>query len=349
MYETLITIGSSNTSEKIIILDRSYDKNSILFLQSHNYTDKFTYTIENNVLKIKRIDLNQGWMYNHIGYIYENNGTFQYDIGICLDNYYKEIPLNGYYPEDCTLVFENNPHSDTFHCSFQNNILKVVRIDKQEPWAHPHICKVYKNNIPKIIFQTHHSDIPDYVKEKIKEKSPEWNYQFFKDNDIIHFFQSHPLPEFPDIIHKFYSMKRGEHKSDLFRYYFLYIHGGVFLDSDAMIEKNINNLVLSYDFFTVIGIDESMYFNGFIGSVPRNKIIYQALQDAYYINQNDLMKDYFLLIRNLKRIVDNNKSYFNIKLYKEKGNWTGVMPTVDESNHDEIILRHYYDSKIIPR
>jgi mannosyltransferase OCH1-like enzyme len=65
------------------------------------------------------------------------------------------------------------------------------------------------------------------------------------------FFYKNPLNEFPLIVEKFNSIKGGAHKADLFRYYYLYINGGVFLDSDAMLQTKIINCAENYDFFTV--------------------------------------------------------------------------------------------------
>jgi mannosyltransferase OCH1-like enzyme len=50
------------------------------------------------------------------------------------------------------------------------------------------------------------------------------------------------LKEFPNIAEVFHSFEKGEHKSDLFRYYFLYVKGGVFMDTDAMIEVDIDTI-----------------------------------------------------------------------------------------------------------
>ena len=45
---------------------------------------------------------------------------------------------------------------------------------------------------------------------------------------------------------KYNSIKLGTHRADLFRYYYLYINGGIFIDSDAMIETDIENIIKDY-------------------------------------------------------------------------------------------------------
>lgn len=81
----------------------------------------------------------------------------------------------------------------------------------------------------------------------IKDNAKDYVYNHFNDKEIIQFFISHPLSEFPNIINKFNHFTKGQHKADIFRYYYLYINGGIFLDSDAMIEVDIETIIDDYD------------------------------------------------------------------------------------------------------
>ena len=334
----MIPSGSYKESAKNIRVE-----NGILYADLYNYLGDLTST---------SIKIEKGVIYNNI------NGTFvpeiikniyTIDIGINFDSNKKIINLTQNENNDSVFCMEDNQYPDIFKFSIDNNNLIVKRIDRNEGWRYSHKCFVYQKIIPRILLQTHHSDIPDYVKIKLMNKSVGWDYKFFKDADIIRFFKEHPINDFPNIINIFNSIKKGQHKADLFRYYFLYINGGVFLDSDAMIVKNLDNIIKNYDFVTVIARDPSLYFNGFIATQPYNKIMYKAIKDIYHCNINDINNDYFYIVRNFKKIVDDNIHNYNIKLFAEKGDWTGVMPTVDEQNNDELIFNHYYDSKIVPR
>jgi mannosyltransferase OCH1-like enzyme len=127
------------------------------------------------------------------------------------------------------------------------------------------------------------------------------------------------LKEFPKIAEVFHSFEKGEHKADLFRYYFLYIKGGVFIDSDAMLQVDLDEIASNREFFSV----ESKYirpksiFQGLIGSTPNNKIIYEALKDIYTISPETL-KDYFIIVKHLYCIVQQYKHLYDSKLYVEK-------------------------------
>jgi len=205
--------------------------------------------------------------------------------------------------------------------------------------------------IPKIIFQTSRTRPPSYLVNMIKQKCPGWTYIHFTDEDIINFFLKNPIEEFSNIINIFQSLKVGAHKSDLFRYYFLYIKGGVHLDSDAMFQLNVENICLDYDFFSV----NSSYcpgciFQGLIGAVPNNEIVYAALKDAYIVNINQLNSDYLLLCRNLYNIIYDKDTIWSckLKIYSETYCSDEIALVVDNERNNILILAHYFGLKIVP-
>ena len=318
-------------------------KNGILYADLYNNEKKLISTsikIENN--KIYH-NINGSFKADNFKNIYTIN------IGTNFDSNKKIINLTQNENNDTVFCMEDNIYQDIFKFSVDNNNLIVERIDSNQGWRYSHKCFVYQRVIPRILLQTHHSNLPNYVKNKLMNKAVGWDYKFFKDNDIIRFFRNHPIDDFPNIAEIFNSIKKGQHKADLFRYYFLYIYGGVFLDSDAMIEKNLDNIIKQYEFVTVICKDESLYFNGFIATQPNNIIMYESIKDIYNCNKKQLNEDYFYIVRNFKKIVDKNIDKYNTKLFAEDGDWTGTMPTVDKQNNNELIFNHYYGSKIVPR
>jgi mannosyltransferase OCH1-like enzyme len=203
--------------------------------------------------------------------------------------------------------------------------------------------------IPKTIIQTSIIRPPKYVVEKIMAKSEGWTYLHFDDDAVITFFQENYLEEFKDVVSKFHSMFRGEYKADLFRYYYLYIYGGVYMDTDAMVERNLDDIVKDYTFISVNSTYfQNTIFQGFIGVTPRNDIIYKALQDIYKITQEELRYFGHILCRNLYNIIQNdvtNESQ-NIHLLKEKYYTEDAAAVYDDDN--VMTLIHYWNKKIIP-
>lgn len=199
--------------------------------------------------------------------------------------------------------------------------------------------------IPKVIVQTSRKKPEQYIVDMVKARSPGWDYLHFTDDEILVFFSENPIPEFPNVIAKFYTFNYGEHRADLFRYYYLYVKGGVYIDMDAMIQKNIDTIVGDVDFFTV----NSSYFpgtvfQGFLGASQKHPLIYKALSDIYNISTQDLIREFHILCKNLYRFIHEEKTH-KIKLFDE------VYGNADEAyvkDNDNIVLIHYHIKKIIP-
>jgi mannosyltransferase OCH1-like enzyme len=205
-----------------------------------------------------------------------------------------------------------------------------------------------ETKIPKIIFQTSREPQESYVIDKIKEKAADWEYIHFTDEEARQFMRENPLPELPNIVDRFNAMPSGPHKADLFRYYFLYIRGGVFIDSDAMIETAIDTIVKSSDFFTVISIHvPNTIFQGFIGCNPGNKIIYEALCAAYNTPNELMEKEFHILCRQLYHIIIKYMEEYNIELFIEIPYRNRCVNIIDKNGLH--VLTHYCTDKIIPR
>jgi hypothetical protein len=215
-------------------------------------------------------------------------------------------------------------------------------------------------HIPKVLFQTSKDDRPEaYVTDMIRTKCPGWTYRHFTDADILQYFEEHPHAEFPNMTEQFHRLT-GAHKADLFRYFFIYLEGGVFLDSDAMIFVDMNDIARDYDFFSVNSICvPGSIFQGFIGAVPGNDIMYKALKDAYVVDPAELKADYHLLVKHMYNFVMDNATYqFKRKLYTERPcDSSGIGQTHDDEPDSEntppedngrLILKHFYTDKKIP-
>uniref|UniRef100_A0A6C0AN90 Nucleotide-diphospho-sugar transferase domain-containing protein n=1 Tax=viral metagenome TaxID=1070528 RepID=A0A6C0AN90_9ZZZZ len=212
--------------------------------------------------------------------------------------------------------------------------------------------------IPKLFFQTSKAPLKSYLVQMIKAQlTGEWTYMHFLDSDILDFFRKNPLEEFPMVSEKFKALKHGEHKADLFRYYFLFVKGGVFLDSDAMIYSPIEDIVKDYRFFSVnSAVVPGTVFQGILGSEPGNPLIYRALKSFYSMDLSVLESNYHILCKELftfyQEIPEEQKAHY--KLYNEKPAYiddnirrnkylfTGDMVLNDEG---VTIFKHYWLNK----
>lgn len=204
------------------------------------------------------------------------------------------------------------------------------------------------NNISKVLFQTNKIPHDDVVLDMINSMLPsDWKYEFYNDTDVIQFFSNNPLTEYPDIITKYNSMPTGAHKADIFRYYYLYINGGFFMDSDAMLYVNIEQVVKNYNFVSVnSSCVPNSIFQGILGVSPKNEVIKQALHSAYNTDPTILINDYHYLCKILYNIIYYSDCGYNIKLYNERriSNQDGD----DIVEGDTILFKHYWLTKVIP-
>ena len=198
--------------------------------------------------------------------------------------------------------------------------------------------------IPNVIVQTSKYTPNKYRVEKLKEYAPGWRYEHFKDNDIISFFKNNPDSEFPDLENKFHSFISGPHKADLFRFYYLYKNGGVYIDTDCMLYSNINSIIKDYKF--VSGeTNPSQAFNGFICSEPNNVIIYNTLKYIYQIDISTLKNDYHAVCKEFMKIILTHKDD-SVELLKEHFVEDGVSTIRNSLGQHK--LSHFYKTKIIP-
>lgn len=163
--------------------------------------------------------------------------------------------------------------------------------------------------IPKTIIQTSPFEFPKYYKNHILRENKDWEYKYFSDEDIEQFIIDNPIPELEDSLQIFKEIKKGEHKADFFRYYYLYLNGGVYIDYDMILNTSLTKLLNNISFFTCKSVmNNHSLCNGFIGCEPKNKIIYEALKRIYFLDKTILDIDYFINCKDLYLIINNYKN-----------------------------------------
>lgn len=226
---------------------------------------------------------------------------------------------------------------------FNNDYSQFISVRKDD-------FKVIKGieykQIPQVIMQTSLNKPETYIVDIIYDLCPNWKYVHFIDREIIDYFKQNPISGFPNIIEKFNSFSTGQHKADLFRYYYLYLNGGIFLDSDAIFEVNIHDIIKSYNsVFVKSFMSNTHLFNGFIATYPKNPIIYDALKHAYETEDTILQNNYHYICEELWKIYHKH-NFSNMKIYQEHKRNDGTSVILDDK--DNKILTHYWQYKKIP-
>lgn len=185
--------------------------------------------------------------------------------------------------------------------------------------------------IPKVIISTYFdkSKIPNKVNENIKKYAPNYKYIVYDDNEIALFLKrnfSH------DVLNTFLTLHRGAHKADLFRYCYLYMYGGIYLDIKTKLIKNIDLIFnkKNVDFYTVLSMHKPTIYQGIIASKPKNPIFLSLID--YIVHYPKPVKKYFAFTidfyNKLKLFYKNEIFYnglyesqckkFNLYLFEEK-------------------------------
>jgi hypothetical protein len=190
--------------------------------------------------------------------------------------------------------------------------------------------------IPKIILQTSILKQPNYVVEEIKSKSNGWIYTNIKNKEFIAFFKEFPIEEFSNSIEIFNSLENEYLKTEFFKFYFLYLKGGVYIDCNCMIEENIDLIIKNYSFCVFESyLNNNTISNNFMAFEPQHMIIQQMLSDMHNIDKDIFKKDPLFISKNLYKLVNNYKKTIHclindesklfklniqFKIYKEQEN-----------------------------
>lgn len=136
------------------------------------------------------------------------------------------------------------------------------------------------NRIPLIIAQTNETEnIPINMCKSIeycRDLNPEYTHIFFTSEKRREFISSHC----PEVLESYDSIIPGAFKSDIFRMCFLYIFGGIYIDSSMFcivpfrefINKDDEFIAAIDDFGTHI-TGRTCLYNAFIACVPKSPII----------------------------------------------------------------------------
>lgn len=207
--------------------------------------------------------------------------------------------------------------------------------------------------IPKIVLQVSKDPQPAAVVKMLMKHFVGYDYLNFTDKDCIHYMMTRNENSnfFPQIVERFNSFE-GAHKADLFRYFFLYQEGGIFVDSDLMLYVPIHQVLGpqegGVDFVSIrcYPRNEDWIFNGFMAVTKRNPIMWNALNNAYHCPAKYLKADYFYFVRVLYNIVMAEWNSQKIILYQEVMTPCGYAFTPLQS--DVVAFRHFFHSKRIP-
>ena len=189
-----------------------------------------------------------------------------------------------------------------------NEIINIEDLKKERDGLismfHFHLSNIIETNtnkniisIPKKIIQTwKHKDLNSEFQKIVdlwKINNPNYTYTFFDDRDCEQFIKEY-FDE--DVLNIYNCIIPGAYKSDLFRYCYLYINGGVYIDIDTLCIGKLDNFLLpNVEFIVPIDLNithlegNHNIFNTFIGSIPKHPILLNCINKIVFHVKNNII------------------------------------------------------------
>ena len=186
-----------------------------------------------------------------------------------------------------------------------------------------------KQKIPKVIYQTFESyDLPKGMYEAVKSwinLNPDYEHYFFNEKDRCDFIQKYFDKR---VLNSYLSLIPGAFKADLWRCCVLYEKGGVYVDSDMICLKPLNELIKEDDEFIIARDDpmaKNFLANGFIACLPKHPFLEEQIKRIVE-NVENLRKCYYLDIsgpsllgKSVNNILQRNEeAQFELGVFQEK-------------------------------
>lgn len=220
----------------------------------------------------------------------------------------KKVTLNKNYinPRFYPRKFPGCP--DTFSVKYNGDSIDVQRTDCNLSWGLPLIIDVEfdyhepikseKNLlIPKVIYQTFKTNVvPIGMYNAIKswqDNNPDYEHYFFTDDDCIDFIEKNFDKK---VLDAYLNFIPGAFKADLWRCCILYIKGGIYVDSDMVCLRSLNEVINEDDEFLSARDDpmsKSFIYNAFIACTPGHPFIKKQI-DSILENAENKNMCYYL-------------------------------------------------------
>ena len=159
--------------------------------------------------------------------------------------------------------------------------------------------------IPKIIVQTNKNICKNLYHYNsvisLLEKNPNYNYIYFDEIDSRKFIQDNFIVnildqdkknenDISDVLKSYDLLKCGAIKADLFRYCYLYVNGGIYIDSKISCYLELDKIINNNDKYVICADDaKAPFYNGIMIFEKNNLNLLNMIKD---ICNNVLLKKY---------------------------------------------------------
>jgi len=179
-------------------------------------------------------------------------------------------------------------------------LLFFRQCNNKESFVHqPKYKASYSQKIPFIICTTHESDACSNNLNIIKALNPEYTIYFFDDLARIQFIQQYFAK---NVLNAYLKLIPGAFKADLFRYCFLFHHGGVYIDINKKLVNPLREIIYPQATMGLVlnsnhDLGETpKIINGFIYIVPQHKLMKKCIDQCVANIESNYYGDSFLSV-----------------------------------------------------
>lgn len=187
--------------------------------------------------------------------------------------------------------------------------------------------------IPRTIIQSWKTkeSVPARIFQQFDQYAPEYQYKFFNDSESIHFMQTNFLHLLPI----YSSLKSGAHKADLFRYCYLYLYGGIWIDIKTILIKPLKHILTDeYGIYTVKSIMDSnggsTCYQGIIAVPPKTNFMQDMISSFILAAETVDKTGYLTFCRQMYHYFE--KNYDQVIVGKNNGNSMLTLYLFEEYN-----------------
>lgn len=149
---------------------------------------------------------------------------------------------------------------------------------------------------------TSFDNVPDKILTQLDTFAPRHQVTFFNDEDCANYLIDHCSDA---LVTRYFRCRKGAHRADLFRYAWLYHHGGIYLDVKTELKAPLEDVFRdpSHAYTVHSGMAKSTMYQGVVASPRGNPLFVRLLEDAVRTPQLLLDFNYLLFTKRFKQLM----------------------------------------------
>jgi mannosyltransferase OCH1-like enzyme len=164
---------------------------------------------------------------------------------------------------------------------------------------HPPAAKT----VPRRVVQTYISwdHVPEKVRAAIRTHCSGYEYVFFDDAMCESFLMQHFGRR---VVEKYWSFALGAHRADLWRYCYMYVHGGIYMDIKTVMIRHLDEVFPNLECcYSVLSYFPETIYQGVLALPPGHPVMHEAIANVMSTPSSHPPYDYLVFTYQLYSII----------------------------------------------